>query len=78
MLEKERSPGGYNSDSETSSTGRYLSVYIRNNGNGSGIDDRKKVCGEKTGGYTSDSEASTEANVIDSPKKVCRRKRERS
>ena len=81
MLEKERSPGGYASDSETSSTGGYRSsVYIvRTNGNGSGIDDRKKVCGGKSGGYTSDStEASTEVNVIDAPKKVCRKKEERS
>ena len=51
------------------------------NGKDSGIDNPEKVWGEKNGGYnTSDSEASTtatETNVIDGPKKVCRRFRNR-
>ena len=57
------------------------SVYIKTNSNDSGIDNPEKVWGEKNGGYnTSDSEASTtatETNVIDGPKKVCRRFRNR-
>ena len=91
MLEKENLRGGYTSDSETSSTGgtmdkemespsagRYRSsVYIEANG----VEDPKKVSGEKNGGYTSDSEASTtaiESNVgcpFFGAKKVCRTKR---
>ena len=55
------------------------SVYIKTNGNGVEGEDPTKVCKEKSGGYSSDSEASTtatETNVIDGPKKVCRRQSE--
>ena len=67
---------------ESPSTGRYRStVYIENNGAGAGVEDPKMVSGEKSGGYTSDSEASTTATETNvgcpflGAKKVCRRER---
>ena len=64
---------------ESSSKGGYRStVYIETNGNG--IEDPKKVFGGKNGGYNSDSEVSntaTETNMIEGPRKVCRRKTDR-